>query len=297
VNTNSTRRQGDTTPLDLKMAPIPNMHMPSFYETEIRRLLSAGDWFRYKSYIIAVINGGPKKPSIRQGKEFAGLLLRQLVQRNPNITGLHNDYVEGYNAEQRLKTHHLPTFPEPGAGNGVQEVKVAGGSGGGDPMGIDEEVEDDVDCKTDDNEELTEVDIDHNNEPGGETANLYKDINNAFQIPEPTPYGTFWGVEPLLHSQRHAYLHWLEYRGNPFPTTRPMVSEATLIGRAVGRGSAWVHDEIMRAWACEQHSVRGEWYRENRVEVLGAEPKCTDQTRREWQAWAANGGKRFGVPP
>jgi hypothetical protein len=93
-------------------------------------------------------------------------------------------------------------------------------------------------------------------------------------------------VKFLPDPLRPAYVHWLEYRNDPFPAVPPMFSECTLIARALGRGNGWAHDDIMKAWAKEQHSSRGKWHRENRNQWLGAEPDCTEETRIEWQTWS-----------
>lgn len=71
-----------------------------------------------------------------------------------------------------------------------------------------------------------------------------------------------------LKSARHAYLHWLDYRGCADPTCPPFVQEARTIAVRLGRRAHDVWKEIDGYWQLEQGNG-GKQHRKNRLKYLG----------------------------
>lgn len=71
-----------------------------------------------------------------------------------------------------------------------------------------------------------------------------------------------------LRSARHAYLHWLDYRGCTDPERPPFAQEARAIAVQLGRRAHDVWREIDSFWQLEQGNG-GKLYRKNRLKYLG----------------------------
>ncbi|EAT78277.2 hypothetical protein SNOG_14406 [Parastagonospora nodorum SN15] len=70
---------------------------------------------------------------------------------------------------------------------------------------------------------------------------------------------------------RHAYLHWLDYRGTADPKYAPFAMEARYIAVQLGRRAMDVWKEVDGYWQLEQGSG-GSAYRRNRLMNLGEDP-------------------------
>ncbi|KAF2243873.1 hypothetical protein BU26DRAFT_569768 [Trematosphaeria pertusa] len=257
-------------PVDLKM--------PADIEQTIKNLLTPEDWTAYHDSLATGIKGGPKSPKIRTRVENE---LREVIDRNRGIAHFHNAYVQLYNDEvpdkERFK---LPAFPD----FEKQEVDDPGVAGdvhtdAKDEHFITRDVEEETDAAdgdeddgaSDSHEEAADADV------ATELA-LHSETEEAeiAQWDHPGPPTEFQGA------QRNAYLHWLEYRGEPHPTASPFYSECKTIAEKIGRRSPQVHDEILNHWLLERNSERGRWYREHREDILGEEPRFDEATRRYW---------------
>lgn len=74
-----------------------------------------------------------------------------------------------------------------------------------------------------------------------------------------------------LVTARHAYLHWLDYRGTADPRYTPFAMEAKNIALQLGRRAMDVWKEIDGYWQLEQGSG-GSVYRQDRLKNLGEDP-------------------------
>jgi len=74
-----------------------------------------------------------------------------------------------------------------------------------------------------------------------------------------------------LVSARHAYLHWLDYRGTADPKYGPFAVEAKHIAVQLGRRAMDVWKEIDGYWQLEQGNG-GSVYRQDRLKNLGENP-------------------------
>lgn len=97
--------------------------------------------------------------------------------------------------------------------------------------------------------------------------------------------------EFLLREGRsvQSYLAWLQHRQARLPTAPPNSSEAILIAEKLNRSEAEVYDGILYRWRLETNSQCGAWYRQNRLTVLGEDPRFDEETMRKWEAWVKEG--------
>jgi hypothetical protein len=78
-----------------------------------------------------------------------------------------------------------------------------------------------------------------------------------------------------LQTARHAYLHWLDYRGLADPKGLPYAQEVRRIAVQLGRRAPDVWKEIDGFWKLEQGGG-GKKYREHRLRYLGEDPVYAD---------------------
>jgi hypothetical protein len=86
-----------------------------------------------------------------------------------------------------------------------------------------------------------------------------------------------------------SYLAWLHHRRTRYPTVVPNSSECVLIAKKLDRLPAHVYDEILYHWGFETSSVWGDWYKQNRLNVLGEDPRFDEEKIGWWQAWLKEG--------
>jgi hypothetical protein len=86
-----------------------------------------------------------------------------------------------------------------------------------------------------------------------------------------------------------SYLAWLHHRQTRFPTAAPNSSECIAIAKKLGRLHVHVYDEIVYHWGLETSSEWGGWYKENRQEALGEDPRFDEETMGMWKAWLKEG--------
>ncbi|KAH8700064.1 hypothetical protein GQ44DRAFT_786201 [Phaeosphaeriaceae sp. PMI808] len=87
-----------------------------------------------------------------------------------------------------------------------------------------------------------------------------------------------------------SYLAWLHLRQVRFPTVAPNSCECAMIARKFGNHPTKVYDEVLYHWGLETGSKDGEWYRRNRVKVLGQDPSFDSDTLGWWEAWLLQAG-------
>ncbi|KAH3904360.1 hypothetical protein HBH56_235020 [Parastagonospora nodorum] len=87
----------------------------------------------------------------------------------------------------------------------------------------------------------------------------------------------------------HSYLAWLQHRQTRFPTAPPNSSEIILIAEQLNRPEATVYDDILYRWGFETNSKCGAWYKQNRLTVLGKDPRFDEETMGKWDAWVKEG--------
>jgi hypothetical protein len=117
--------------------------------------------------------------------------------------------------------------------------------------------------------------------------------NRKEHLPTPTPSETeppaniavapFQSV-PQKQSAR-SYLAWLHQRQTRFPTAAPNSSECIAIAKKLERLHAHVYDEILYHWGLETSSEWGGWYKKNRQQALGEDPRFDEETMGKWEAW------------
>jgi hypothetical protein len=81
-----------------------------------------------------------------------------------------------------------------------------------------------------------------------------------------------------LLSARHAYLHWLDYRGSADPARPPYAQEARVLATRLGRRAPHVWKEVDEYWQLEQGNG-GRMYRKNRLKYFGEDPTFTETAR------------------
>jgi hypothetical protein len=83
-----------------------------------------------------------------------------------------------------------------------------------------------------------------------------------------------------------SYLAWLHHRQTRFPTVAPNYSECMLLAQKLGKHPAKIFDEALYHWGFENGN---EWYRENRLAVLGEDPRFDSDGMGRWDAWLQQG--------
>lgn len=79
------------------------------------------------------------------------------------------------------------------------------------------------------------------------------------------PDGTLGGV---LFAGRHCFLHWLEYRKEEYPTSRPTLVECQVLATRGGiLDPAFIRKEILE-WFVLEHGEDGDWYRDQGRAIL-----------------------------
>jgi hypothetical protein len=104
-------------------------------------------------------------------------------------------------------------------------------------------------------------------------------------------------LTPAIDSTTHvaqdssvqSYLAWLLQRQTRFPIAKPNYSECAALAEKLGRSLGCVYDEIMSRWGLETDSKWGDWYKQNRLQVLGQDPRFDDETMGKWEAWLKQG--------
>ncbi|KAL5113673.1 hypothetical protein ACEQ8H_008460 [Pleosporales sp. CAS-2024a] len=91
-----------------------------------------------------------------------------------------------------------------------------------------------------------------------------------------------------------AYLAWLHHRQQRFPTVAPNYPDAIIISKKLGIPAAQVLDDIVYRWLLETDGNQGEWYRNNRLKVLGEDPRFDEETMGKWEAWLKKGRHALG---
>jgi hypothetical protein len=83
---------------------------------------------------------------------------------------------------------------------------------------------------------------------------------------------------PVARDQSvQSYLAWLHQRQTRFPIAKPNYSECVALGKRLGRPALHVCDEIMYRWGLETDSRSGDWYKQNRLQVLGEDPRFDEE--------------------
>jgi len=117
--------------------------------------------------------------------------------------------------------------------------------------------------------------------------------NQQSALPHPSIRQPKYGStkEFRLREERsvQSYLAWLQHRQTRFPTTPPNSSEVILVAEKLNRSEAKVYDEILYRWGLETNSKCGAWYRQNRLTVLGEDPRFDEETMGQWEAWVKEG--------
>ena len=132
-----------------------------------------------------------------------------------------------------------------------------------------------------------------------EKENEERDSEDRNKQLQPTRSATIVGsrtsttLAPIFHfpiaGSVRSYLAWLHHRQTRFPTVAPNSSECVLIANNVGRHPAIVYDEVLYHWGFETDSNWGEWYKQNRLKVLGEDPRFDEEVMGRWQAWLKEG--------
>ncbi|KAH7396953.1 hypothetical protein DE146DRAFT_586411, partial [Phaeosphaeria sp. MPI-PUGE-AT-0046c] len=86
-----------------------------------------------------------------------------------------------------------------------------------------------------------------------------------------------------------SYLAWLHHRHARFPTARPNSSECILVAKKLDRPSASVYEDVLHHWSLETDSRRGNWFKRNRLQVLGEDPKFYAEHMGFWETWLNRG--------
>jgi hypothetical protein len=100
-------------------------------------------------------------------------------------------------------------------------------------------------------------------------------------------------IAPSAHVAKdqsvRSYLAWLHHRQTRFPIAVPNRSECVMIAKKLGRPPGYVYDEILYRWGFETDSRWGKWYKQNRLLVLGKDPKFGEEIVGKWEAWLQEG--------
>jgi hypothetical protein len=94
-------------------------------------------------------------------------------------------------------------------------------------------------------------------------------------------------VRPVQSAQ--SYLAWLRRRRVRFPSVPPNASECALIAKELGRHRSELYDEVLWHWGLETDSKWGDWHKQNRLKVLGEDPRFDDEKMGRWQSWLKEG--------
>tara|TARA_R110002003_G_scaffold284_5_gene18290 strand:+ start:4694 stop:6379 length:1686 start_codon:yes stop_codon:yes gene_type:complete len=94
-------------------------------------------------------------------------------------------------------------------------------------------------------------------------------------------------VRPAQSAQ--SYLAWLRRRRVRFPSVPPNASECALIAKELGRHRSELYDEVLWHWGLETDSKWGDWHKQNRLKVLGEDPRFDDEKMGRWQSWLKEG--------
>jgi hypothetical protein len=126
--------------------------------------------------------------------------------------------------------------------------------------------------------------------------NLEPEERNKSQLPAlPQPfrcepkYGSTEEFRVREKRSVQSYLAWLQHRQTRFPTAPPNSSEIILIAEQLNRPEATVYDDILYRWGFETNSKCGAWYKQNRLTVLGEDPRFDEDTMGKWEAWVKEG--------
>ncbi|KAF2830287.1 hypothetical protein CC86DRAFT_402332 [Ophiobolus disseminans] len=82
-----------------------------------------------------------------------------------------------------------------------------------------------------------------------------------------------------------SYLAWLHHRQARFPTAAPNFPECILVAKKLGCHPSKVFDEVTYHWGFETGCDRSEWYKHNRLTVLGEDPRFDEEGVGRWRAW------------
>ncbi|KAF1844982.1 uncharacterized protein K460DRAFT_416321 [Cucurbitaria berberidis CBS 394.84] len=93
-----------------------------------------------------------------------------------------------------------------------------------------------------------------------------------------------------------SYLAWLYQRQTRSPTAQPVYPECIAIGKRLGRPPHKVYDEVLYHWGLETDSRHGEWHRQNRLKVLGEDPRFDEERMGFWNAWMKRGRETWNIP-
>jgi hypothetical protein len=86
-----------------------------------------------------------------------------------------------------------------------------------------------------------------------------------------------------------SYLAWLHHRQSRFPTAAPNSSKCIVLAEKLGMLSVQIYDDVLCRRGFETDSRFGEWYRQNRLGVLGEDPRFDDEVMGRWEAWLKHG--------
>lgn len=86
-----------------------------------------------------------------------------------------------------------------------------------------------------------------------------------------------------------SYLAWLNQRQARFPRAPPNYLECITVAKKLGRPTHKVFDEIVYYCGLENVGDQKEWYKQNRLALLGEDPRFDEETMGWWAAWLKQG--------
>jgi hypothetical protein len=111
---------------------------------------------------------------------------------------------------------------------------------------------------------------------GNESGDLSVPVASS-STPSPKPHF------PVPATAR-SYLAWLHHRQERFPTAAPRYAEFVIIAQKLSRAPPRVFDDAMYHWGFET-GERVEWYKQNRLELLGEDPRFDEEKMGKFGAW------------
>jgi hypothetical protein len=143
-----------------------------------------------------------------------------------------------------------------------------------DVMMVDNEIENETQIETGDEDR---EDSDRNS--------THQDTPVSANLPSPVSRPSHSAKQESARS----YLAWLHHRQTRFPTVVPNYSECILIAEKLDKHPAKVFDEALYHWGFENSGAGSEWYRQNRLTVLGEDPRFDSDGMGRWDAWLQQG--------
>jgi len=114
-------------------------------------------------------------------------------------------------------------------------------------------------------------------------------VQNSTSLDVATPSTAISPTTLTSADSARSYLAWLHHRQTRFPNVEPKRAEFAIIAERLGRVRHHVFQEAMYHWGLETGNDRSEWYKQNRLEVLGEDPRFDEETMGWWAAWVKKG--------